>query len=121
MFSILQLVFIPNLRCYCGRLIGDHHGADFTRTVSAAGGDENEQWSVEKHTTRSPTDAFGTINFQDGEHIHHAKVRQPTLYCWFLTVDMTFKLYLLIISPRVDDQMTRFHCKIGFALTGMSL
>ncbi|XP_045696416.1 transient receptor potential cation channel subfamily M member 6 isoform X7 [Phyllostomus hastatus] len=60
------------IRCYCGRLIGDHHGTDFARTGSASG-DEDEQWSVEKHTTRSPTDAFGTINFQDGEHIHHAK------------------------------------------------
>nr|KAF6434722.1 transient receptor potential cation channel subfamily M member 6 [Molossus molossus] len=61
------------IRCYCGRLIGDHHGIDYTQTTSAASGDENEQWSVEKHTTRSPTDTFGTINFQDGEHIHHAK------------------------------------------------
>ncbi|XP_035877640.1 transient receptor potential cation channel subfamily M member 6 isoform X1 [Phyllostomus discolor] len=60
------------IRCYCGRLIGDHHGTDFARTGSASG-DADEQWSVEKHTTRSPTDAFGTINFQDGEHIHHAK------------------------------------------------
>ncbi|XP_019506231.1 PREDICTED: transient receptor potential cation channel subfamily M member 6 isoform X3 [Hipposideros armiger] len=61
------------IRCYCGRLIGDHHGIDYARTTSAANGDENEQWSVEKHTTKSPTDTFGTINFQDGEHIHHAK------------------------------------------------
>ncbi|XP_016078465.1 PREDICTED: transient receptor potential cation channel subfamily M member 6 [Miniopterus natalensis] len=61
------------IRCYCGRLIGDHPGIDFTWTTSAASGDENEQWSVEKHTTRSPTDTFGTINFQEGAHIHHAK------------------------------------------------
>ncbi|KAM8802610.1 transient receptor potential cation channel subfamily M member 6 [Rhynchonycteris naso] len=61
------------IRCYCGRLIGDHHGIDYTRISSAAMGDENEQWSVKKHTTRSPTDTFGTINFQVGEHIHHAK------------------------------------------------
>ncbi|KAL1787169.1 transient receptor potential cation channel subfamily M member 6 [Sigmodon hispidus] len=30
-------------------------------------------WSVEKHTVKSPTDTFGTINFQDGEHIYHSK------------------------------------------------
>ncbi|KAK1334442.1 hypothetical protein QTO34_005448 [Cnephaeus nilssonii] len=60
-------------RCYCGRLIGDHLGMDYSWTMSAASGDEKEQWSVEKHTTKSPTDTFGTINFQDGEHIHHAK------------------------------------------------
>ncbi|XP_006145577.1 transient receptor potential cation channel subfamily M member 6, partial [Tupaia chinensis] len=59
--------------CYCGRLIGDHHGIDYTWTISAASGNENEQWSVEKHTRKSPTDAFGTINFQDGEHTYHSK------------------------------------------------
>ncbi|XP_036847247.2 transient receptor potential cation channel subfamily M member 6 isoform X3 [Manis javanica] len=61
------------IRCNCGRLIGDHHGIDYAWTISAARGNENEQWSVEKHTTKSPTDTFGTINFQDGEHTHHSK------------------------------------------------
>ncbi|XP_023608142.1 transient receptor potential cation channel subfamily M member 6 isoform X11 [Myotis lucifugus] len=61
------------IRCYCGRLIGDHLGMDYSWTMSAASGGEHEQWSVEKHTTRSPTDTYGTINFQDGKHIHHAK------------------------------------------------
>ncbi|XP_017748182.1 PREDICTED: transient receptor potential cation channel subfamily M member 6-like [Rhinopithecus bieti] len=61
-------------RCYCGRLIGDHTGIDYSWTISAAKGKESEQWSVEKHTMKSPTDTFGTINFQDGEHTSHAKV-----------------------------------------------
>ncbi|XP_045436070.1 transient receptor potential cation channel subfamily M member 6 isoform X16 [Pipistrellus kuhlii] len=61
------------IRCYCGRLIGDHLGIDYSGTMSAASGGDKEQWSVEKHTTKSPTDTYGTINFQDGEHIHHAK------------------------------------------------
>nr|XP_012309514.1 transient receptor potential cation channel subfamily M member 6 isoform X3 [Aotus nancymaae] len=61
------------IRCYCGRLIGDHAGIDYAWTISAAKGKESEQWSVEKHTTKSPTDTFGTINFQDGEHTYHAK------------------------------------------------
>ncbi|XP_055974720.1 transient receptor potential cation channel subfamily M member 6 [Sorex fumeus] len=61
------------IRCCCGRLIGDHHGVDHTWTISAADDSENEQWSVETHTTRSPTDTFGTINFQDGEHVYHSK------------------------------------------------
>uniref|UniRef100_G3UN58 Uncharacterized protein n=1 Tax=Loxodonta africana TaxID=9785 RepID=G3UN58_LOXAF len=60
-------------RCYCGRLIGDHNGVDYSWTISAANSDENEQWSVEKHTTKSPTDTFGTIKFQDGEHTYHSK------------------------------------------------
>uniref|UniRef100_A0A2K6FJT8 non-specific serine/threonine protein kinase n=1 Tax=Propithecus coquereli TaxID=379532 RepID=A0A2K6FJT8_PROCO len=61
------------IRCYCGRLIGEHPGIDYAWTISAAKSSENEQWSVEKHTTKSPTDAFGTINFQDGEHTYHSK------------------------------------------------
>ncbi|XP_054991107.1 transient receptor potential cation channel subfamily M member 6 [Sorex araneus] len=61
------------IRCCCGRLIGEHLGVDHTWTISAASDSENEQWSVETHTTRSPTDTFGTINFQDGEHIYHSK------------------------------------------------
>ncbi|XP_075416652.1 transient receptor potential cation channel subfamily M member 6 isoform X2 [Tenrec ecaudatus] len=61
------------IRCYCGRLIGDHHGVDYPWTVSSANRDEDEEWSVEKHTTKSPTDTFGTINFQDGEHTYHSK------------------------------------------------
>ncbi|XP_057404591.1 transient receptor potential cation channel subfamily M member 6 isoform X1 [Balaenoptera acutorostrata] len=61
------------IRCYCGRLIRDHYGIDYAWTISAANSSENEQWSVEKHTTKSSTDTFGTINFQDGEHTHHSK------------------------------------------------
>ncbi|KAL0607095.1 Transient receptor potential cation channel subfamily M member 6 [Plecturocebus cupreus] len=69
----LSLPKCLDYRCYCGRLIGDHAGIDYAWTISAAKGKESEQWSVEKHTTKSPTDTFGTINFQDGEHTYHAK------------------------------------------------
>ncbi|XP_051002179.1 transient receptor potential cation channel subfamily M member 6 isoform X1 [Acomys russatus] len=61
------------VRCYCGRLIHEHHGLDYAWSLSAVEGNGNEQWSVEKHTVKSPTDTFGTINFQDGEHIYHSK------------------------------------------------
>ncbi|XP_023578761.1 transient receptor potential cation channel subfamily M member 6 [Octodon degus] len=61
------------IRCYCGRLVQDHHGIDYSWTLSAAKDNENEQWCVEKHTVKSPTDTFGTINFQDGEHTYHSK------------------------------------------------
>ncbi|ERE79397.1 transient receptor potential cation channel subfamily M member 6 [Cricetulus griseus] len=61
------------VRCYCGRLIQDHHGLDHAWSLSAAEDNGNEQWSVEKHTVKSPTDTFGTINFQDGEHVYHSK------------------------------------------------
>ncbi|RXM93755.1 Transient receptor potential cation channel subfamily M member 7 [Acipenser ruthenus] len=34
---------------------------------------ELEEWSVEKHTEASPTDAYGIINFQGGSHSYRAK------------------------------------------------
>lgn len=46
---------------------------DYTWTMSTASDTENEQWSIDKHTTRTPTDTFGTINFQDGKHTYHSK------------------------------------------------
>uniref|UniRef100_A0A8C5KNX4 non-specific serine/threonine protein kinase n=1 Tax=Jaculus jaculus TaxID=51337 RepID=A0A8C5KNX4_JACJA len=61
------------VRCYCGRLSQDHDGIGYAWALSAAEGNGNEQWSVEKDTVESPTDAFGTINFQHGEHIYHSK------------------------------------------------
>ncbi|XP_031795427.1 transient receptor potential cation channel subfamily M member 6 isoform X1 [Sarcophilus harrisii] len=62
------------IRCYCGRLIGEHHDVAYRWAVSSTTQDqEEEEWSVEKHTKKSPTDTFGTINFQDGKHTYHAK------------------------------------------------
>ncbi|PKU45017.1 transient receptor potential cation channel subfamily m member 6 [Limosa lapponica baueri] len=61
-------------RCCCGRLIGDHPGVDCSWPVyQAAPQRDDGEWSVQKHTKMSPTDAFGTINFQDGDHTYHAK------------------------------------------------
>lgn len=64
------------LRCYCGRLIGDHPGLDYDWPASSNPRErcDGEEWLVHKHTKASPTDAFGTINFQDGHHTYHAKV-----------------------------------------------
>ncbi|XP_069619401.1 transient receptor potential cation channel subfamily M member 6 [Ranitomeya imitator] len=62
------------IRCCCGRLIGDHPGIDFDWPIYCTPQEVNyEEWSVQKHTKTSPTDAFGTINFQDGHHTYHAK------------------------------------------------
>lgn len=35
---------------------------------------ETEEWSVEKHTEQTSTDAYGVINFQGGSHSYRAKV-----------------------------------------------
>ncbi|KAK6494322.1 transient receptor potential cation channel subfamily M member 6-like isoform X2 [Huso huso] len=62
------------IRCCCGQLIGDHSGFVFSSPVSmSAQANEEEEWSIEKHTQTSPTDAFGTIDFQDGAHSYRAK------------------------------------------------
>ncbi|XP_034266118.1 transient receptor potential cation channel subfamily M member 6 isoform X1 [Pantherophis guttatus] len=62
------------IRCCCGRLIGDHHGIDYGYPVFQSEKEKhNVEWSVEKDTKISPTDAFGTINFQDSDHTYHAK------------------------------------------------
>ncbi|NWW11695.1 TRPM6 protein, partial [Oreocharis arfaki] len=62
------------VRCCCGRLIGEHPGVEFSWPVYQAGSQsDGGEWSVQKHTRMSPTDAFGTINFQDGDHTYHAK------------------------------------------------
>nr|XP_015222646.1 PREDICTED: transient receptor potential cation channel subfamily M member 6 isoform X2 [Lepisosteus oculatus] len=62
------------IRCCCGRLIGEHTGLDLSSPLyMSALESEREEWSVEKHTKASPTDAFGTIDFQDGARSFHAK------------------------------------------------
>uniref|UniRef100_A0A8C1REA8 Transient receptor potential cation channel, subfamily M, member 7 n=1 Tax=Cyprinus carpio TaxID=7962 RepID=A0A8C1REA8_CYPCA len=67
-------------RCCCGRLVRQHVG--FTATLAVKYSDvrltegglsDLEQWSVEKHTEESPTDAYGVINFQGGSHSYRAK------------------------------------------------
>ncbi|XP_055470153.1 transient receptor potential cation channel subfamily M member 6 [Psammomys obesus] len=106
------------VRCYCGRLIEDHHGMDFAWDLPAKEGDGNEQWSVEKHTTKSPTDAFGTINFQDGEHIYHSKyVRtscdtEPDHLLHLMLKEWNMELPKLVISVHGGLQNFKMSSKI---------
>uniref|UniRef100_A0A8D0ARD6 non-specific serine/threonine protein kinase n=1 Tax=Sander lucioperca TaxID=283035 RepID=A0A8D0ARD6_SANLU len=70
-------------QCCCGRLVRQHVG--FTASLATKYSDvklgenpnlsmpELEEWSVEKHTEASPTDAYGVINFQGGSHSYRAK------------------------------------------------
>ncbi|KAJ3603567.1 hypothetical protein NHX12_028312 [Muraenolepis orangiensis] len=56
------------IRCCCGRLIGEHSGWDSCPPLSLItrpGQEVEECWSTECHTTASPTDAYGTVDFQD--------------------------------------------------------
>ncbi|XP_057684456.1 transient receptor potential cation channel subfamily M member 7 isoform X2 [Corythoichthys intestinalis] len=71
------------VRCCCGRLVRQHVGftaslANKYSDVKTAEGSgraalELEEWSVEKHTEASPTDAYGVVNFQGGSHSYRAK------------------------------------------------
>uniref|UniRef100_A0A8C4RY48 non-specific serine/threonine protein kinase n=1 Tax=Erpetoichthys calabaricus TaxID=27687 RepID=A0A8C4RY48_ERPCA len=69
----LKLTCCKNNICCCGRLIGDHSGLDFSSPIYMSTLDPQEEWTIERHTQTSPTDAFGTIDFQDGAHAYHAK------------------------------------------------
>uniref|UniRef100_A0AAQ4PQL4 non-specific serine/threonine protein kinase n=1 Tax=Gasterosteus aculeatus aculeatus TaxID=481459 RepID=A0AAQ4PQL4_GASAC len=55
-------------KCCCGRLIMEHHWHESLPPVSLYPGpglDPEEDWSIELHTKASPTNAYGTIDFQD--------------------------------------------------------
>ncbi|XP_036381855.1 transient receptor potential cation channel subfamily M member 6 [Megalops cyprinoides] len=62
------------IRCCCGRLIGEHSALDPAPPLQPPGElRTEEEWSIERHTRASPTDAFGTIDFQDGSRSCRAK------------------------------------------------
>ncbi|XP_063753308.1 transient receptor potential cation channel subfamily M member 6 isoform X2 [Eleginops maclovinus] len=56
------------IRCCCGRLMGEHCWRESLPPISlypGPGQDLVEDWSMEQHTKASPTNAYGTIDFQD--------------------------------------------------------
>ncbi|XP_030214469.1 transient receptor potential cation channel subfamily M member 3 isoform X1 [Gadus morhua] len=99
-------------RCYCGRLIGQHVG--LPPGISSSQNDKaerlakndslSEKWSISKHTQLSPTDAFGTIEFQGGGHSNKAMyVRvsydtKPDLLLHLMTKEWQLELPKLLIS-----------------------
>ncbi|NWS87461.1 TRPM7 protein, partial [Toxostoma redivivum] len=75
------------VRCCCGRLVRQH--ACFTASLAMKYSDvklgenynqEIEEWSVEKHTEQTSTDAYGVINFQGGSHSYRAKACMMFFY-----------------------------------------
>uniref|UniRef100_A0A3Q3K162 non-specific serine/threonine protein kinase n=1 Tax=Monopterus albus TaxID=43700 RepID=A0A3Q3K162_MONAL len=80
---VLRWSVVCSVVCCCGRLVRQHVG--FTASLATKYSDvklgenanlsvpELEEWSVEKHTEASPTDAYGVINFQGGSHSYRAK------------------------------------------------
>lgn len=51
---------------------------------------EIEEWSVEKHTEQTSTDAYGVINFQGGSHSYRAKACMT--FSFFITLNMLIEM-----------------------------
>ncbi|XP_062922363.1 transient receptor potential cation channel subfamily M member 7 isoform X4 [Mobula hypostoma] len=79
---------------------------------------EKEEWSVEKHTNESPTDAYGVINFQGGSHSYRAKfVRlsydsKPEAVLRLMLKEWQMELPKLVISVHGGMQNFELHPRI---------
>ncbi|XP_051896151.1 transient receptor potential cation channel subfamily M member 7 isoform X2 [Pristis pectinata] len=113
------------VRCCCGRLVRQHLG--FTASLAMKYSDvklgetanlEKEEWSVEKHTNESPTDAYGVINFQGGSHSYRAKyVRlsydtKPEAVLRLMLKEWQMELPKLVISVHGGMQNFELHPRI---------
>lgn len=65
-------------RCSCGLSLTFHCGGG-SGSVQLNPDNPNEVWSSLKHTVLSPTDAYGTIEFQGGPHPTKAQVNYVNL------------------------------------------
>uniref|UniRef100_A0A8B9ZL86 Transient receptor potential cation channel subfamily M member 7 n=1 Tax=Anas platyrhynchos TaxID=8839 RepID=A0A8B9ZL86_ANAPL len=112
-------------RCCCGRLVRQH--ACFTTSLAMKYSDvklgenynqEIEEWSVEKHTEQTSTDAYGVINFQGGSHSYRAKyVRlsydtKPEAILQLMLKEWQMELPKLVISVHGGMQKFELHPRI---------
>lgn len=63
-----------NFRCSCGLTLPSHSSLVVEQYKAADNSEQQEVWSVSRHTVPSPTDAYGTIEFQGGPHPTKAQV-----------------------------------------------
>ncbi|KAM3828128.1 transient receptor potential cation channel subfamily M member 7 isoform 2-T2 [Vipera latastei] len=113
------------VRCCCGRLVRQH--ACFTASLAMKYSDvklgenfnqEHEEWSVEKHTEQSSTDAYGIINFQGGSHSYRAKyVRlsydtRPEAILQLMLKEWQLELPKLVVSVHGGMQKFELHPRI---------
>lgn len=79
---------------------------------------EKEEWSVEKHTNETSTDAYGVINFQGGSHSYRAKyVRlsydtKPEAALKLMLKEWQIELPKLVISVHGGMQNFELHPRI---------
>ncbi|XP_039536198.1 transient receptor potential cation channel subfamily M member 7 [Pimephales promelas] len=112
------------VRCCCGRLVRQHVGFTATLAVKysdvrvSEGEPDLEQWSVEKHTEESPTDAYGVINFQGGSHSYRAKYlrlsydSRPEAVLRLLLKEWQMELPKIVISVHGGIQNFDLHPRI---------
>ncbi|XP_077041462.1 transient receptor potential cation channel subfamily M member 7 [Agelaius phoeniceus] len=113
------------VRCCCGRLVRQH--ACFTASLAMKYSDvklgencnqDTEEWSVEKHTEQTSTDAYGVINFQGGSHSYRAKyVRlsydtKPEAILQLMLKEWQMELPKLVISVHGGMQKFELHPRI---------
>jgi transient receptor potential cation channel subfamily M protein 3 len=73
------IVILFDIRCSCGLSLTYHCGGG-SGSVQLDPDNPNEVWSSLKHTVLSPTDAYGTIEFQGGPHPTKAQVNYNKVY-----------------------------------------
>ncbi|XP_053355884.1 transient receptor potential cation channel subfamily M member 7 isoform X1 [Clarias gariepinus] len=123
------------VRCCCGRLVRQHagftaslamkysdvklgEGAGLGTRLGARLGAEQEEWSMERHTEQSPTDAYGIINFQGGSHSYRAKyVRlsydsRPEAILRLMLKEWQMELPKILISVHGGIQNFELHPRI---------
>ncbi|XP_065218711.1 transient receptor potential cation channel trpm isoform X4 [Planococcus citri] len=92
-------------RCCCGLTLPLHSGTVVEQHKNADSSQEQqENWSVSRHTVASPTDAYGTIEFQGGPHptkaqyVRLAYDSRPELILQLFTREWTLELPKLLIT-----------------------
>lgn len=98
--------FIPSAkdenRCCCGLSSTFHYGTGLD--INSYKAVEQQQWTPSRHTQPSPTDAYGTIEFQGGPHPSKAQyVRlaydtRPELIMQLFTREWSLELPKLLIT-----------------------
>ncbi|XP_077119791.1 transient receptor potential cation channel subfamily M member 7-like [Ranitomeya variabilis] len=112
------------VRCCCGRLIKEHRPFAGNAVTSFGDGQtQSETWTVEKDTVKSPTNAYGTIDFQGGSQ--GCKAKFVRLSCdskiedilQLMVKEWRMQLPKLLISVHGGTQKFDLHPRIKDALS----
>ncbi|XP_058146638.1 transient receptor potential cation channel subfamily M member 1 [Dasypus novemcinctus] len=111
-------------RCGCGQLANQHVPPPPPPTPGRDAGDSKqvetqpEKWCISKHTQSSPTDSYGTLEFQGGAHANKAMYirvshdTQPDSLLHLMVKDWQLELPKLLISVHGGLQNFRMQPKL---------